>query len=1281
MDNMPTLNPNVSPGQLSQDVSSLQGFSGIVRQPVSSSPYFGGGTVGKGSAVDQFFGKVGSVFKESAHLFDSAASWVGRTLYTTAKDVVNLPASSFHLAQDTYNTSNYSAQSDGLNQRLNNIFSQYKSGQINSNQFKNEISAWQKDSQSLSVNLEGQITKSKSDSNAFLQDIIATETTIAAVATGGLVGGVVKGGEATSLGSFLASQSAREFMAAGEQSIAKLAANKALFDLLPQGIQSGIKGAVTDTFLRVGADMTASQIARATAVNLAIKYPLAFNYLTGTSNQIIDEMNSGKYGNAVKTLAFNMALLFSGGPIGQALKYGGKGLSAFSGKMFGSTSFIDELSKAAGYGPADIFNALKGSDPEVIKAFQALEATNMAATDGRAIDAAYRITDGLKQNAPDIFGQNPKEFVQDVHNWYLAQKDLTDTMTAKVGASEARKFVVGRWSAKTANYWAAELTKPGVAGEQFSSQRLLDRWNEVVAQNPNTSFANNKNLYKQIENIIGTSKSWEEVHTRISKIPAQIEQDVPKGLAKRLSDRGYIAIAPGKLEAPFVESSQPLKTAFAVGKNVGGEIPQGKIPIYQQAKKGELGAYYGTGADFEKGTGEIRVGNIQDNPTIIHEVAHKQYEALSPEQQGVLDYALSHFNEKNPGAFDTLGGPNENIALAAQDYLGNKRQFGKQFTSELNRTPNGRELVRFFKQVNDTAANQTYKVGVKTAVGAVGKNVGGDFFTKAVQPAPVLGDLGTLLTHIGLSPNAAQESVSRLFNEKLLVNLEKASIKMDPYLMRSKLADYMNQINASRFTLNHPPLMDMRQLTVKEISQALKISDTQAKEVSGALMDSMLEVPASVKGLGNKLVDKLMTVNNGGKFSMGGYLRAQGAGRFSWNPFFQMKASYKYEALTQMETGGKFPTILGTNKILGMIFPGRYAEIKATAALLEKQGMLGSGFAAEAASETAAGYGLTTAKLTQSQKLTIGSYVMSMANKMGLRAEQFIQEYPNQVRDATESILHYNPKANFLNSPLARTLNFAFFPFRFDVKVATYMARTLQRQDLLTQVAVVHGMFQAHAFLTSTEGQIWYSQNSDVIGLLEYFTPVAELKVVAALGNIRNESVGSFGLLGGLPVGFIPQLLAAEGLWNPSTPYVNPKTGAPGVQYIPATDKAKLATAISSFIGSLFSYPGAEAGLPGKTKALANLSYGLTGAKAADWNKIPENNLTPQQQQFQQAIQSLNAQTTQPQQGQSATTMATESGNAAPIYTPSQKRSRGKLKKSQEPVQLLPGQTQLGQIP
>ena len=111
-----------------------------------------------------------------------------------------------------------------------------------------------------------------------------------------------------------------------------------------------------------------------------------------------------------------------------------------------------------------------------------------------------------------------------------------------------------------------------------------------------------------------------------------------------------------------------------------------------------------------------------------------------------------------------------------------------------------------------------------------------------------------------------------------------------------------------------------------------------------------------------------------------------------------------------------------------------------------------------------------------------------------MSAEDYLKQYPHQSADTIQAIAEYSKKSNFINSPLARTLNVAIFPFRFDTKVATILTKSLGRQPLLTQVAVINGMMKAHTWLNSPEGNAWYAQNKEAISVFKYITPLASLR-------------------------------------------------------------------------------------------------------------------------------------------------------------------------------------------
>jgi hypothetical protein len=168
-------------------------------------------------------------------------------------------------------------------------------------------------------------------------------------------------------------------------------------------------------------------------------------------------------------------------------------------------------------------------------------------------------------------------------------------------------------------------------------------------------------------------------------------------------------------------------------------------------------------------------------------------------------------------------------------------------------------------------------------------------------------------------------------------------------------------------------------------------------------------------------------------------------------------------------------------------------------------------------------------------------------------------------------------------------------------------------------------------------------------------------------------------------------MLDAQGLTNFGGVYVSPKTGQTVPDYVPVSDKGKLATAIQDLLGSLYTYPGATVGLPSKTSIDTNIALGITGAtKKKDFNKVtPE--IPEGDQDFATTVQNLSA-TTLHQNVQSNPPVphlqptARVEPQSSPLTTallkPARTTTSSKKKKKAEYVpQLLPGQSSLGQLP
>jgi hypothetical protein len=506
---------------------------------------------------------------------------------------------------------------------------------------------------------------------------------------------------------------------------------------------------------------------------------------------------------------------------------------------------------------------------------------------------------------------------------------------------------------------------------------------------------------------------------------------------------------------------------------------------------------------------------------------------------------------------------------------------------------------------------------------------GSQYFQKSAQGMPVLKDIGTGLTRIGLSPDSADGAVYSIFNFNLRGNLSKVlpDIEMDVPIGESKADAIVNAL--SNYVKSNHNITDIRQLSTKEISKVLHTSEEDSKQVMAAVHEAMLKVPLQIRGLGDRVVDFNYKIN---PFAAK-YARIQSAGKFAMNPFFkwqQVTTTQMFAGIEKKSIGGLAEAITAPipawNRIVSTIFPAQGARLKETVGALEKHGIFEGGFSGYAAEDQPAGKIGT--HLLAGEKTAMAGLVNSMADRQGLTVEQFISNNSQEVIDTLRSFVQYPRGGNFINSPLARTLNIAFFPFRYNVKVTGMAAKVLAEQNKFVQLATIQGLIQAHTWLNTNEGLAWRQNNADAIGIFQWVSPLYSIGYVydilnSGVSTIEGKkgeiTMGEFGELGGLPFGIISQLLDAEGIIHINTPYVSPKNGQVLPKYVPKTALGAASAGLQSLIESLFTYPGAVAGLPSKGGIVRSAVNTATGAKTTkDFTKVVPTDLTPEEQQQQQ---------------------------------------------------------------
>lgn len=489
---------------------------------------------------------------------------------------------------------------------------------------------------------------------------------------------------------------------------------------------------------------------------------------------------------------------------------------------------------------------------------------------------------------------------------------------------------------------------------------------------------------------------------------------------------------------------------------------------------------------------------------------------------------------------------------------------------------------------------------------------GSNYFQKSSQGLPVLKDVGAALTRVGLSPDSADGAVYSIFNQNMRNNLSEMvnDIKVDVPIGENRVDAIINKL--SNYVKSKASITDMRQLNMKEVRTTLNVDTDTAKKIMGAINEAMLKVPLQLRGLGDRIVDYNYKIN---PFA-GKYARIQSAGKFAYNPFFRWQQVTTTEMFAQAEAGGKAVSYPIWNKVVDTFFPGQSEELNNTITALKTNGIFEGGMSGYAAEDQAAGKIGT--HLLPSEERSMAGLVNSMAAKAGVDVNTFIQQNPNEVTDTLRSFVQYPKGGNFINSPLARTINTAFFPARYNMKVAGMAARVLSEQNPFVQVAVIQGMLKAHDWLNSNEGLAWRQTNADAIGVFAWVSPLYSLGYVYDILGGKPNSIGEFGSLGGLPFGIISQLLDAEGVIQINTPYVSPENGQVLPDYIPKTTIGAASAALQSIVGSLFTYPGAVAGLPSKTGVIRSAVDKFTGATTTkDFSSVTPTNLTPAEQKEQ----------------------------------------------------------------
>jgi hypothetical protein len=442
--------------------------------------------------------------------------------------------------------------------------------------------------------------------------------------------------------------------------------------------------------------------------------------------------------------------------------------------------------------------------------------------------------------------------------------------------------------------------------------------------------------------------------------------------------------------------------------------------------------------------------------------------------------------------------------------------------------------------------------------------------------------LANVLNRAGLSPIGTSNKATRA---TVLDNFTKA-------LQGSKTADAPADI-FKRLTKAavDKQVGDARLLHNSEITNVLGhqgYTSTQMKQVRNALNQAYAKLTPEQVGAPNWIVNQVIA--HAPANAMGEYLRAQGLLRYKLNPFFAARQVTKSAIIAGLH--GSLPI-------------GHVGQD--TLSALESRGYFAKGISDNAISDflgesyTGADVSASMRQINGVMKGIVGKMAQDMAASQGKTVEEALSE-PGDLRDALDDAVRVAvgyPSHGYINSPLAKSLNVIVFPSRFDTKVLAEAGKAMAKMPPIAQALLVSDLAQGAHWLSSSAGKTWQQNNSELISYLNYFTPLQDVQKVIDGGT--GTHLADLGLVGGLPFGVISTLLQHQGInvgaFGEST-YLNPKTGEAVPTELPTDTTGRIQQGMEDLIGSLFSWPGAELGLPSKT-SITKSFVGVTTANQA----------------------------------------------------------------------------------
>ncbi len=393
--------------------------------------------------------------------------------------------------------------------------------------------------------------------------------------------------------------------------------------------------------------------------------------------------------------------------------------------------------------------------------------------------------------------------------------------------------------------------------------------------------------------------------------------------------------------------------------------------------------------------------------------------------------------------------------------------------------------------------------------------------------------------------------------------------------------------------------------TVFDLKEADLIRAGFSKEIATDIVSiskkALIEVPASVTGMGDKVVNFLRTRNKGFGAWMSNvydsYLKAAYRGRYDLSPFFSAQEFVETKLNSALFL--KDPSLLAGARTIQKL--GAWTAEKLGARLGEtatylrkiiekpplaevamvKDEILGTlqktmldytsspdiigiqnsaagiqGLAGEAAFEQSIKsrnlwFGLTG----QSSVRMATTFNKALAEKFGMTLEKAldytmeggVKKYVNPqmvqlMRDSTQQVFHYKP--GFLTSPLVKTMNLVWFPLRFEAKTISLVSRWASSLSPASRLVVMNNWVHFANWAGTEDGVQWRRTNRNMFyNIFSYVTAYEQMgQGLEAVAKGRLFG-GNAGLIGAVPFGFVANLARQLAIIPGDTDQYDPKTG------------------------------------------------------------------------------------------------------------------------------------------